>query len=148
MINQETNNQISTVFKELDKAIDVLGTDRLIHILKTSTDNYENITQEQIDYSYQIIQATCDEFGMTIQDFFGIERKNGRRHAIGIVSYLMHSTLNLELKNISYIIKKSDKAISMYKTEISKLKESHISDRKILEKIVKIKDKLNKSKNE
>ena len=100
MINQETNNQISTVFKELDKAIDVLGTDRLIHILKTSTDNYENITQEQIDYSYQIIQATCDEFGMTIQDFFGIERKNGRRHAIGIVSYLMHSTLNLELKNI------------------------------------------------
>ena len=129
------NNNVSKVLKELDKTIQVIGTDKLIEILKYSRLNMANINEEQINRSLEIIKVVCDEFNISLIEFFDRKRKTNRRTAIGICAYLIQKELNLDNSNISYILKKPDEVISLYKQEIIRLNSNHPQDIQVLEKI-------------
>jgi len=147
-MEQESNN-VSKVLKELDKTIQVIGTEKLIEILKYSRLNTTNINEAQINRSLEIIKVVCDEFNITLVEFFDRKRKTNRRTAIGICAYLIQKELNLDNSNISYILKKPDEVISLYKQEIIRLNSDHLQDRQVLEKIKIISETINsKIKNE
>ena len=147
-MEQESNN-VSKVLKELDKTIQVIGTEKLIEILKYSRLNTTNINEAQINRSLEIIKVVCDEFNITLVEFFDRKRKTNRRTAIGISAYLIQKELNLDNSNISYILKKPDESVSLYKQEIIRLNSNHPQDKQILEKIKKIIETINsKLKNE
>jgi hypothetical protein len=146
-MNQETNN-VSKVLKELDKTIQVVGTEKLLEILKYSRLSTTNINETQINRCLEIIKTVCDEFGLTITEFFDNNRKIVRRVAIGVSSYLIQKEMNLSNSDISYILKKSDEAVSLYKQEILRLNPSHPQDIKVLEKIKIISETINKIKND
>jgi chromosomal replication initiation ATPase DnaA len=133
-MTQETND-VSKVLKELDKTIQVIGTEKLIEILKYSRLNMANINEEQINRSLEIIKVVCDEFNISLVEFFDRKRKTNRRTAIGICAYLIQKELNLDNSNISYILKKPDEVISLYKQEIIRLNSNHPQDIQVLEKI-------------
>jgi hypothetical protein len=133
-MTQETND-VSKVLKELDKTIQVIGTEKLIEILKYSRLNMANINEEQINRSLEIIKVVCDEFNISLIEFFDRKRKTNRRTAIGICAYLIQKELNLDNSNISYILKKPDEVISLYKQEIIRLNSNHPQDIQVLEKI-------------
>jgi hypothetical protein len=73
-----------------------------------------------------------------------MKRKNNRRISIGVCAFVIQKELKLDNSNISYILKKSDTLISLYKQEILRLNSKHPSDRQILEKIDKINANVNK----
>jgi chromosomal replication initiation ATPase DnaA len=129
--------------KELDKTIQVIGTEKLIEILKYSRLNTTNINEAQINRSLEIIKVVCDEFNITLVEFFDRKRKTNRRTAIGISAYLIQKELNLDNSNISYILKKPDESVSLYKQEIIRLNSNHPQDKQILEKIKTISETIN-----
>jgi len=135
---------VSIVFKELDKTIQKIGTEKLIQILKYSRKNDSPLTQEQIEKALKLVQIVCDEFKIALEDIFGSKRKNNRRISIGISAIVIQRKLNLDTSNISYILKKPDTLISLYKQEILRLKEEHPSDKQILEKIKIINNNIDK----
>ena len=94
-----------------------------------------NINEEQINRSLEIIKVVCDEFNISLIEFFDRKRKTNRRTAIGICAYLIQKELNLDNSNISYILKKPDEVISLYKQEIIRLNSNHPQDIQVLEKI-------------
>ena len=47
---ENQNNNVSNVFKELDKTIQIIGADKLIEILKYSRKNPPTLNQEQIEF--------------------------------------------------------------------------------------------------
>ena len=141
-MEQETNN-VSKVFKELDKTIQVIGTEKLIEILKYSRLSTTNINEEQINRSFEIIKVVCEEFNISLNEFFNNNRKTGRRVTIGVSAYLIQKELDLNNSDISYILKKSDEAVSLYKQEIIRLNSNHPQDRQTLEKIKKISETIN-----
>jgi hypothetical protein len=141
-MEQESNN-VSKVLKELDKTIQVIGTEKLIEILKYSRLNTTNINEAQINRSLEIIKVVCDEFNITLVEFFDRKRKTNRRTAIGISAYLIQKELNLDNSNISYILKKPDESVSLYKQEIIRLNSNHPQDKQILEKIKTISETIN-----
>jgi hypothetical protein len=146
-MEQETNN-VSKVLKELDKTIQVIGTEKLLEILKYSRLSTA-MTEEQINRSLEIIKVVCEEFNISLSEFFNNNRKTGRRITIGISAYLIQKEMNLNNSDISYILKKSDEAVSLYKQEIIRLNSNHPQDRQVLEKIKKISETINnKLKNE
>ena len=142
-MEQETDS-VSKVLKEIDKTIQVIGTKKLIEILKYSRLSTTNITEEQINRSLEIIKAVCDEFNISLSEFFNNNRKTGRRVTIGISAFLIQKEMNLNNSDISYILKKSDEAVSLYKQEVVRLNPSHPQDIKILEKIKTITEQINK----
>jgi chromosomal replication initiation ATPase DnaA len=141
-MEQEFNN-VSKVLKELDKTIQVIGTEKLLEILKYSRLNTTNINEAQINRSLEIIKVVCDEFNITLVEFFDRKRKTNRRTAIGISAYLIQKELNLDNSNISYILKKPDESVSLYKQEIIRLNSNHPQDKQILEKIKTISETIN-----
>lgn len=147
-MEQETNN-VSKVLKELDKTIQVIGTDKLLEILKYSRLSTASINEDQINRSLEIIKVVCNEFNISLSEFFNNNRKTGRRVTIGVSAYLIQKELDLNNSDISYILKKSDEAVSLYKQEIIRLNSNHPQDRQILEKIKKISEIINNNiKNE
>jgi hypothetical protein len=142
-MNQENNN-VSMVFKELDKTIQIIGADKLIEILKYSRKNPPTLNQEQIEQALRLVQVVCDEFKISLDDIFDMKRKNNRRISIGICAFIIQKQLNLDNSNISYILKKSDTLVSLYKQEILRLNSNHPSDRQILEKINNINANIDK----
>jgi hypothetical protein len=142
-MNQENNN-VSNFFKELDKTIKIIGTEKLIEILKYSRKKTSTLTEEQIEESLKIVQIICDEFKITLDDIFGKKRKNNRRIIIGISAFMIQKKLNLNSSNISYILKIHETLISLYKQEIVRLNSEHPSDKIILEKINNIDFNINK----
>lgn len=146
-MEQETNN-VSKVLKELDKTIQVIGTEKLLEILKYSRLSTTNINETQINRCLEIIKTVCDEFGITVSEFFDNNRKIVRRVTIGVSAYLIQKEMNLSNSDISYILKKSDEAVSLYKQEILRLNPSHPQDIKVLEKIKTISETINKIKND
>lgn len=144
-MNQETTNNVTNVFKELNKTIEAIGTDRLIEILKYSRKSNSSITNEQIEKAELIIKLVCEEFEMTLQDFFSARRKNNRRYAIGICSLFFQNYIGIDNSDIAYILKKPQSTTSTYKNDILVLKENHPVDLSILQKIENIKNKLNKN---
>ena len=133
-MKQEADN-VSMVFKELDKTIQVIGTEKLIEILKYSRKNPPTLNHEQIEQALKLVQIVCDEFKISLDDIFDMKRKNNRRISIGICAIVIQKQMNLDNSNISYILKKSDTLVSLYKQEILRLNSNHPSDRQILEKI-------------
>jgi hypothetical protein len=146
-MEQETNN-VSKVLKELDKTIQVIGTEKLLEILKYSRLSTTNINEAQINRCLEIIKTVCDEFGITLIEFFDNKRKIVRRVTIGVSAYLIQKELNLSNSDIAYILKKSDEAVSLYKQEIIRLNSNHPHDIKVLDKIKKISETINKIKND
>jgi hypothetical protein len=142
-MKQETDN-VSMVFKELDKTIQIIGAEKLIEILKYSRKNPPTLNQEQIEKALRLVQVVCDEFKISLDDIFDMKRKNNRRISIGICAFVIQKQLNLDNSNISYILKKSDTLVSLYKQEILRLNSNHPSDRQILEKIDNINANIDK----
>jgi hypothetical protein len=142
-MKEETNN-VSLVFKELDKTIQIIGADKLIEILKYSRKNPPTLNEEQIEQALKLVQLVCNEFNISLDDIFDMKRKNNRRISIGVCAFVIQKELKLDNSNISYILKKSDTLISLYKQEILRLNSKHPSDRQILEKIDKINANINK----
>jgi hypothetical protein len=140
----QENNNVSMVFKELDKTIQIIGADKLIEILKYSRKNPPTLNQEQIEQALRLVQVVCDEFKISLEDIFDMKRKNNRRISIGICAFIIQKQLNLDNSNISYILKKSDTLVSLYKQEILRLNSNHPSDRQILEKINNINANIDK----
>jgi hypothetical protein len=132
------------VFKELDKTIQIIGAEKLIEILKYSRKNPPTLNEEQIKQALILVQVVCDEFKISLDDIFDMKRKNNRRISIGICAFVIQKQLNLDNSNISYILKKSDTLVSLYKQEILRLNSNHPSDRQILEKIDNINANIDK----
>jgi len=142
---EETEN-ICKVFNELDLTIKVVGTEKLIEIFKYYRLNNSDLNEQQINNAIEIIKAVCETLNVSVEEFFDRKRKNNRRIAIGISAFFIQKELNLNNSDISYIFKKPDELVSMYKQEIVKLSESHPQDREVLEKIKQIKEILNNKK--
>lgn len=146
-MTQETNN-ISSVLLELNKTIQVIGTDKLLELLKISRENDSNLGEEIKLKSQMIIQLVCDEFNIKIDDFYSRTRKNNRRYAIGITAMILKEHLKLDVADISFLIKKPNNLVSIYCTEVYDLNPKHKSDIDIIQKINNINIKLKKINNE
>lgn len=140
-MSQETNNIIK-VLSELNKTIQVIGTEKLIEILKISRENDTDLDDDTIIKSRMIIQIVCDEFQIKYDDFFSRMRKNNRRYAIGITTTLLKDILKLDVADISFLLKKPNNLISIYSNEVMELNPRHKSDIVIIEKIENINTKL------
>ena len=121
-----------------------LDTDKLIDILKYSRKNPPTLNQEQIEQALKLVQLVCDEFNITLNDIFDMKRKNNRRISIGVCAFVIQKELKLDNSNISYILKKPDTLVSLYKQEILRLNSNHPSDRQVLQKIDNINANINK----
>ena len=145
-MNQETNN-ISNVLLELNKTIQVIGKDKLLELLKISRENESNLNEEVKLKSQQVIKIVCEEFNIDVDDFYSRTRKNNRRYAIGITAMILKDYLNLDLADISYLLKKPNNLVSIYCTEVHELNPRHKSDIYIIERIENINQKLKLNNN-
>jgi len=146
-MNQETNN-ISSVLLEINKTIQVIGTEKLLDLLKISRENNSDLGDEVKSKSQMVIKIVCDEFNIQIDDFYSRTRKNNRRYAIGITAMILKDYLKLDVADISYLIKKPNNLVSIYCSEVHELNPKHKSDIYIIEKINNINIKLNNLKND
>jgi chromosomal replication initiation ATPase DnaA len=146
-MNQETNN-ISSVLLELNKTIQIIGTEKLLDLLKISRENNSDLGDEVKSKSQMVIKIVCDEFNIEIDDFYSRTRKNNRRYAIGITAMILKDYLKLDVADISYLIKKPNNLVSIYCSEVHELNPNHKSDIYIIEKINNINIKLNNLKND
>jgi len=140
-MNQETNN-ISNVLLELNKTIQVIGKDKLLELLKISRENESNLNEEIKFKSQEVIKIVCDEFNIDVDDFYSRTRKNNRRYAIGITAMILKDYLNLDIADISFLLKKPNNLVSIYCTEVHELNPRHKSDIYIIERIENINQKL------
>jgi len=146
-MTQETNN-ISSVLSELNKTIQIIGTEKLLELLKISRENDSNLGEEIKLKSQMIIQLVCDEFNIDMDDFYSRTRKNNRRYAIGITAMILKEHLKLDVADISFLIKKPNNLVSIYCSEVYDLNPNHKSDINIIQKIDNINIKLKKINNE
>jgi chromosomal replication initiation ATPase DnaA len=146
-MNQETNN-ISNVLLELNKTIQVIGKDKLLELLKISRENESNLNEEIKLKSQEVIKIVCNEFNIDVDDFYSRTRKNNRRYAIGITAMILKDYLNLDVADISYLLKKPNNLVSIYCTEVHELNPKHKSDIYIIERIENINQKLKLNNNE
>jgi chromosomal replication initiation ATPase DnaA len=145
-MNQETNN-ISNVLLELNKTIQVIGKDKLLELLKISRENESNLNVEIKLKSQEVIKIVCDEFNIDVDDFYSRTRKNNRRYAIGITAMILKDYLNLDIADISFLLKKPNNLVSIYCTEVHELNPRHKSDIYIIERIENINQKLKLNNN-
>ena len=146
-MNQETNN-ISNVLLELNKTIQVIGKDKLLELLKISRENESNLNEDIKLKSQEVIKIVCDEFNIDVDDFYSRTRKNNRRYAIGITAMILKDYLNLDVADISYLLKKPNNLVSIYCTEVHELNPKHKSDIYIIERIENINQKLKLNNND
>jgi len=146
-MNQETNN-ISNVLLELNKTIQVIGKDKLLELLKISRENESNLNEEIKFKSQEVIKIVCDEFNIDVDDFYSRTRKNNRRYAIGITAMILKDYLNLDIADISFLLKKPNNLVSIYCTEVYELNPRHKSDIYIIERIENINQKLKLNNND
>jgi chromosomal replication initiation ATPase DnaA len=146
-MNQETNN-ISNVLLELNKTIQVIGKDKLLELLKISRENESNLNEEIKLKSQEVIKIVCDEFNIDVDDFYSRTRKNNRRYAIGITAMILKDYLNLDVADISYLLKKPNNLVSIYCTEVHELNPKHKSDIYIIQRIENINQKLKLNNND
>ena len=146
-MNQETTN-ISSILLEINKTIQIIGTDKLLQLLKISRENDSNLGEEVKLKSQMIIQLVCDEFNIETDDFYSRTRKNNRRYAIGITAMILKQHLKLDVADISFLIKKPNNLVSIYCSEVYDLNPKHKSDINIIQKIENINNKLKKINND
>lgn len=145
-MNQETNN-ISNVLLELNKTIQVIGKDKLLELLKISRENESNLNEDIKIKSQEVIRIVCGEFNIDVDDFYSRTRKNNRRYAIGITAMILKEYLNLDIADISFLLKKPNNLVSIYCTEVYELNPKHKSDIYIIERIENINQKLKLNNN-
>jgi chromosomal replication initiation ATPase DnaA len=145
-MTQETNN-ISSVLSELNKTIQIIGTEKLLELLKISRENDSNLGEEIKLKSQMVIQLVCDEFNINMDDFYSRTRKNNRRYAIGVTAMILKEHLKLDVADISFLIKKPNNLVSIYCSEVYDLNPKHKSDINIIQKIDNINIKLKKINN-
>ena len=145
-MNQETNN-ISSVLLELNKTIQVIGTEKLLELLKISRENESNLNEDIKIKSQEVIRIVCGEFNIDVDDFYSRTRKNNRRYAIGITAMILKEYLNLDIADISFLLKKPNNLVSIYCTEVYELNPKHKSDIYIIERIENINQKLKLNNN-
>ena len=104
-MNQETNN-ITNVLSEINKTIQVIGKDKLLELLKISRENESNLNEDIKIKSQEVIRIVCGEFNIDVDDFYSRTRKNNRRYAIGITAMILKEYLNLDIADISFLLKK------------------------------------------
>ena len=146
-MNQETTT-ITSVLSELNKTIQIIGTEKLLELLKISRENDSNLGEEIKLKSQMIIQLVCDEFNINMDDFYSRTRKNNRRYAIGITAMILKEHLKLDVADISFLIKKPNNLVSIYCSEVYDLNPKHKSDINIIQKIDNINIKLKKINND
>ena len=146
-MTQETNN-ISNVLLELNKTIKIIGTEKLLELLKFSRENESNLGDEVKLKSQVIIKIVCDEFNIDVNDFYSRTRKNNRRYAIGVTAMFLKQYLKLDVADISFLIKKPNNLVSIYCAEVYELNPNHKSDINIIQKINNIDIKLKTLNNE
>lgn len=135
-MNQETTTKnISNVFLEMSKTINVLGIDETIGLLQVSRQKFIAVTEEQKELIHVIISVVCDAFSITIADFYSRTRKNNRRYAIGITAMILTDDLQIDISDVSFLLKKPVNLVSSYRKEAKELNPNHKSDIKIIEKI-------------
>jgi len=145
-MTQETNN-IGEFLLELNKTIQVIGKEKLLELLKISRDNESNLNEEIKSKSKDIIKIVCDEFNIDVDDFYSRTRKNNRRYAIGITAMILKEHLDLDIADISFLLKKPNNLVSIYCTEVYELNPKHKSDIYIIERIENINQKLKLNNN-
>lgn len=145
-MNQETNN-ISNVLLELNKTIQVIGKDKLLELLKISRENESNLNEDIKIKSQEVIRIVCGEFNIDVDDFYSRTRKNNRRYAIGITAMILKEYFNLDIADISFLLKKPNNLVSIYCTEVYELNPRHKSDIYIIERIENINQKLKLNNN-
>ena len=145
-MNQETNN-ISNVLLELNKTIQVIGKEKLLELLKISRENESNLNEDIKIKSQEVIRIVCGEFNIDVDDFYSRTRKNNRRYAIGITAMILKEYLNLDIADISFLLKKPNNLVSIYCTEVYELNPKHKSDIYIIERIENINQKLKLNNN-
>jgi len=145
-MNQETNN-ITNVLSEINKTIQVIGKEKLLELLKISRENESSLNEEIKYKSQQVIKIVCDEFNIEVDDFYSRTRKNNRRYAIGITAMILKDYLNLDIADISFLLKKPNNLVSIYCTEVHELNPRHKSDIYIIERIENINQKLKLNNN-
>jgi chromosomal replication initiation ATPase DnaA len=145
-MTQETNN-IGDFLLELNKTIQVIGKEKLLELLKISRENESNLNEDIKIKSQEVIRIVCNEFNIDVDDFYSRTRKNNRRYAIGITAMILKEYLNLDIADISFLLKKPNNLVSIYCTEVYELNPKHKSDIYIIERIENINQKLKLNNN-
>jgi hypothetical protein len=147
MDNQEQKTT-TTLFSELNKTIQVLGVEKLVDILKHIRKKSVEITQDQVDQSEVIIKTVCEEFSISIDEFYSHKRLNDRRYAVGVCALLLQNKVGLDNSDISFLLRKPADIVSIYKNSINLLRDVRPDDSKILKRITNINSKLKDLQNE
>jgi len=137
MDNQEQKTT-TTLFSELNKTIQVLGVEKLVDILKHIRKKSVEITQDQVDQSEVIIKTVCEEFAISIDEFYSHKRLNDRRYAVGVCALLLQNKVGLDNSDISFLLRKPADIVSIYKNSINLLRDVRPDDLKILKRIANI----------
>jgi hypothetical protein len=147
MDNQEQTTT-TTLFSELNKTIQVLGVEKLVDILKHIRKKSVEITQDQVDQSEVIIMTVCEEFAISLDEFYSHKRLNDRRYAVGVCALLLQNKVGLDNSDISFLLRKPADIVSIYKNSINLLRDVRPDDLKILKRIANINSKLKDLQND
>jgi hypothetical protein len=147
MENQEQKTT-TTLFSELNKTIQVVGVEKLVDILKHIRKKSVEITQDQVDQSEIIITTVCEEFAISLDEFYSHKRLNDRRYAVGVCALLLQNKVGLDNSDISFLLRKPADIVSIYKNSINLLRDVRPDDLKILKRITNINSKLKDLQNE
>lgn len=139
--------KISSVFLEINKTIEVIGIENFLELIKILRQNKSNLSDEVKFKTHEVIKIVCEEFKIDVDDFYSRTRKNNRRYAIGITAMILKDMLNLDIADISFLLKKPNNLVSIYCTEVYELNPKHKSDINILKLIENINQKLKLNNN-
>lgn len=141
-MNQE-KEKFTKMLTEVGNTAEIIGVDKLTELLKDIQKSQKEITQEEYDKAMAIIKVVCENYSISIEEFYNNKRKNNRRYAIASVCYILNKTEKFDYQKISFMTKKSFAYISILIKEISEMSITHPFDKKILNKLEEIKSQLN-----
>lgn len=140
-MNQE-KEKFAKMLTEVANTTEIIGVDKLTELLKNIQKSQKEITEEEYSKANTIIKAVCDNYSISIEEFFSNKRKNNRRYAIGTVCYILNKIEKFDYEKISFVTNKPFPIISVLIKEISEMSITHPFDKKILNKLEVIKSQL------
>lgn len=141
-MNQE-KEKFTKMLTEVGNTAEIIGVDKLTELLKNIQKSQKEITQEEYDKAMTIIKVVCENYSMSIEDFYYNKRKNNRKYAIATVCFILNKIEKFDYDKISFITNKPFALISILIKEISEMSITHPFDKKILNKLEEIKSQLN-----
>jgi chromosomal replication initiation ATPase DnaA len=146
-MKQETN-ELSEMLVQVGVTAKAVGVQKLTEMLKDIQQKSKEITDEDYENSKYVVSVVCNQFDITVSDFYSNKRKNNRRHALGCVCFILDKYYGFDYKKIEFVIKKSFSYVSILISEIKDMNPNHPYDKKTLEKLnLAIKEITNKIKN-